>query len=317
MDSSKAEELKIKVVYGKDIRRWHYPEADRFTSLLSFVEKTFQLKEFQVQYEDSENDRITLTDEQDFEDAFGCALSQDRKSLKLFVNTAPQQESKKKKVNQNDNKVEEESNEATNQDNSSKHKLGLDFLLDENVKRLLPELVQTVMRALRETGTVQVSLVEVVQSVLQEEKFAPIVCHEFYQTTIQKQLPVWLAQIAPFTGLLLNFGEEKVIGIISNALNSMTTTLAAEKSGQGNEQMWNLSPLNFLNFLPRTEYTGEGTIHEGVSCDGCKMSPIQGTRYKCTVCPNFDLCGTCEAAKIHDSSHPLLKMTTGDRKSVV
>jgi len=149
-----------------------------------------------------------------------------------------------------------------------------------------------------------------VQSVLQEEKFAPIVCHEYYQTTMQKQMPLWLAQISPFTNFLSGLGEEQVVLLVSNGLNTMTNALAAEKDGQGHGQMWN--PLHLLmgGFQPRGD-SGEA-IHRGVECDGCKVSPIRGIRYKCTVCKNFDLCSTCEAAKIHDSNHPLLKMTVGD-----
>lgn len=46
--------------------------------------------------------------------------------------------------------------------------------------------------------------------------------------------------------------------------------------------------------------------HYHVKCDDCACAPIQGVRYKCTVCPNFDLCGTCEAKGLHP--HPLLKI---------
>ena len=31
-------------------------------------------------------------------------------------------------------------------------------------------------------------------------------------------------------------------------------------------------------------------VHEGVACDGCKMFPIVGIRYKCSVREDFDLC---------------------------
>ena len=38
------------------------------------------------------------------------------------------------------------------------------------------------------------------------------------------------------------------------------------------------------------------------------MAPIVGVRYKCTVCPNFDLCETCESQGLHPHPHPLLKV---------
>lgn len=41
------------------------------------------------------------------------------------------------------------------------------------------------------------------------------------------------------------------------------------------------------------------------SCDGCEKA-IDGLRYKCSVCPNFDYCETCESSLEHP--HPFLKI---------
>jgi len=49
-------------------------------------------------------------------------------------------------------------------------------------------------------------------------------------------------------------------------------------------------------------------VHEGVICDGCGMAPLAGVRFKCAVCPNFDLCEVCESSGKHDVSHPMMKM---------
>ncbi|XP_076878621.1 sequestosome-1 [Brachyhypopomus gauderio] len=44
--------------------------------------------------------------------------------------------------------------------------------------------------------------------------------------------------------------------------------------------------------------------HPGVTCDGCE-GQVAGTRFKCTVCPDYDLCSTCQAKGLH-KEHPLL-----------
>jgi len=57
---------------------------------------------------------------------------------------------------------------------------------------------------------------------------------------------------------------------------------------------------------PRGE--DEENIHPGVVCDGCGGN-VAGIRYKCSSCPDYDLCQTCEAkGGIHDASHVFLKI---------
>ena len=47
--------------------------------------------------------------------------------------------------------------------------------------------------------------------------------------------------------------------------------------------------------------------HNGVTCDGCN-GPVCGVRYKCFVCPDYDLCEQCSAAGLH-SEHNMIKIT--------
>ncbi|XP_043840197.1 sequestosome-1 isoform X6 [Dromiciops gliroides] len=39
-------------------------------------------------------------------------------------------------------------------------------------------------------------------------------------------------------------------------------------------------------------------VHPNVICDGCN-GPVVGNRFKCTVCPDYDLCSTCEGKGLH------------------
>lgn len=45
-------------------------------------------------------------------------------------------------------------------------------------------------------------------------------------------------------------------------------------------------------------------VHPNVTCDGCE-GPVAGTRFKCTVCPDYDLCSPCQAKGLH-KEHALL-----------
>ncbi|KAK1803898.1 hypothetical protein P4O66_003842 [Electrophorus voltai] len=45
-------------------------------------------------------------------------------------------------------------------------------------------------------------------------------------------------------------------------------------------------------------------VHPSVTCDGCE-GQVVGTRFKCTVCRDYDLCSTCQAKGLH-KEHPLL-----------
>ncbi|KAG3262427.1 HECT and RLD domain containing E3 ubiquitin protein ligase 2, transcript variant X1 [Ictidomys tridecemlineatus] len=45
------------------------------------------------------------------------------------------------------------------------------------------------------------------------------------------------------------------------------------------------------------------SIHPGVTCDGCQMFPINGSRFKCRNCDDFDFCETCFKTKKHNTRH--------------
>ena len=54
------------------------------------------------------------------------------------------------------------------------------------------------------------------------------------------------------------------------------------------------------------------TIHNGIKCNNCNKNPIQGIRYKCLICDNYNLCESCEELNseknFHDPNHDFLRM---------
>lgn len=50
-------------------------------------------------------------------------------------------------------------------------------------------------------------------------------------------------------------------------------------------------------------------LHQRIMCDGCGLHPIEGVRYKCTVCGDFDYCEKCYAKYKAIHNHNFLEIT--------
>ena len=49
-------------------------------------------------------------------------------------------------------------------------------------------------------------------------------------------------------------------------------------------------------------------VHNGIKCNECGINNIKGIRYKCSVCPNYNLCEKCEENSEHTENHIFLKI---------
>jgi len=51
-------------------------------------------------------------------------------------------------------------------------------------------------------------------------------------------------------------------------------------------------------------------VHFEVTCNGCEVRPIIGERHRCTVCRNYDLCGSCKEKGTHsETGHTMNKVS--------
>ncbi|KAJ5156386.1 hypothetical protein N7492_009189 [Penicillium capsulatum] len=66
--------------------------------------------------------------------------------------------------------------------------------------------------------------------------------------------------------------------------------------------------LNLLYHIAEDQARRDGYIHRRVTCNSCGAMPIQGIRYRCANCIDYDLCETCEAMQVHIKTHLFYKV---------
>ena len=95
---------------------------------------------------------------------------------------------------------------------------------------------------------------------------------------------------------------EQIQKITRDAVNEINnlTKLVIEQSNSlieriNNPQLFKSQSSDdiLLRVAPKVEKKQKLEIHFNVICDGCKVTPLRGNRYKCKICKNFDYCEDC------------------------
>ena len=64
---------------------------------------------------------------------------------------------------------------------------------------------------------------------------------------------------------------------------------------------------SFQQLSTKNNQFNKSIIHS-VTCKGCEAYPINGIRYECSVCKDFDFCESCEEIHAYSHNHPFLKI---------
>jgi hypothetical protein len=216
--------------------------------------------------------------------------------------------------------------------------LACQFLSDPAIQLVLPELAKTVIakivqeaRAKEDPAQAAARVLEVVtsHSAIQNHPVLAVVRPHLEQ--VQGAVARLIGSIpTPFIEVLdqlkdgFQFNANLLMSMLSNPMEMFSSgvdcgkfdleslgismaSLAPALASLGN---FSCGPFDFgfeCKAPCQPSQDSSSVAHGNVRCDGCNVFPIVGPRYNCTVCPDFDLCATCEASSVHPAEHPLLK----------
>jgi len=284
--------LVLKIKFEEDTRRLTVESAPTFAQLIVLVKQLFpNLREpFQVKYEDEDRDLITITTDLELKECVNVGSvtqsSLGAPVLRLFL-TAPQ------------NATPAPSTPVGKEE------------VQEPIKAE-PQAQQNPFAALMNSP-----LAQLLNNPALLQMAAPLLSNP---QMLQSLMSQWL----PTTGQQSTGTPDLAKLFQGLGLNGQTTSTEQQTPQQFFAQLFNNPMLQqfipqmtsmFNNVAPTGQTPPPSTkeeeeqVHSGVICDGCGNG-ISGTRYKCSNCPDYDLCQTCEKkGGVHDSSHVFLKIT--------
>lgn len=340
---SQANAMKVKVILGTDIRRWrHSADSTNLSALRNFVTASFGIDQFWLQYEDDEGDRLTLSSPTDFDDALACALEEDRKSLKIYViegsihSAHPKKQSQPPRTSpppQQPQPQQKQPSPSPPPSHPQEHEwpqiqaAAIDFLHNADILKVLPDLHRRVfseLEAAKNTPCQSASepwdspahIEKVIRKVLASEpKFAIITSHKLYQNYLHTMLPCLALKISRRLPFLMGLTADCLSSWIPHLAAVLGHALRGFDIAQGMDCSMAAMTSSFLplmcSFMAQQQQPARRSknyAHRGVSCDGCGAQPIRGTRFKCAVCSDFDLCAHCEALGKHPANHPMMAL---------
>jgi len=153
--------------------------------------------------------------------------------------------------------------------------------------------------------------------------------HSFTQTLLS-MTSMFAPMVQQWVPMVVQFEVEHVVAMIPQIIEAITKAIEGEQDVEldirnafppeviaklerlipgGEERVFSCIPGAPFSVIDEARDSVEaefGPIHANVTCDGCGEEGIVGTRYKCTVCPDYDLCENCEPE--HDRAHPTIKI---------
>jgi len=288
---------KLKLVLDEEVRRVKFPPDDKtswqFQDLILTTRESFPSiasENFKLQYIDEDEERVTIANDSELQEALFDHQEMNKKTVRLFVVRGPYAAVK----------VEESGKASTEAPPQMPFRCSTVDDLLSFIEHMLPvklkngaqlrgvlsqlfndEAVKAAVQATLETSVAQEAMGAVTTAILTgDDPIKAIASRRKHLFPLLQNLVLTAPQLLQVVPHLISLHAEW----------SSHAAAAAEDEDEEEE----VSP----------------AVHARIICDGCGCNPIVGVRYKCAVRDDFDLCESCEASGQHDMGHPMLKIKT-------
>lgn len=294
----------LKISYKDDIRRVTVAEKPSLEALRALVENLFcgtLPAHFLVKYPDDEGDLVTITTERELSEAFAFAGTADNALLRLIVVEGKTSTGHKIPVTRVSPSSSSPQSPKRTMDEKGK---GKETSASSSAQPSLQDMLQQVGSEFGSLFEEIIATPEVTNlvSALQGERSN---LNSNFNSLMQQLLGSGNACLVNaalnnpqlILPLLQQFGVHSPLAPIIDEIKSVCkSACAATSSG------------SCTSGSSSSQKPSSSVIVHRAICDNCNKG-ISGVRFKCAVCPDYDLCETCEAKEgVHDASHAFIKL---------
>jgi len=290
--------LVLKIKFGDDTRRLTVESAPSFAQLVTLLKQLFpNLREpFTVKYQDEDGDFITITTDLELKESVNvCSVTQSSLGapvLRLFLTVPLSPPTTSIPVGKEEVPFEPKAPEQP----QTQAQNPFAAFANTPIAQLLnnPALLQSIAGPILSNPALLQSMIGQFFSSMgsSQQPSVPDLTKLFEQLGLNQATEQTgsTQQTAPNLANLLN--NPMLKDFLPHLLNMFSQN----------------SPFCQQTSTSPNEKEEEEQVHPGVVCDGCG-SGISGIRYKCSNCPDYDLCQNCESkVGVHDPSHVFLKI---------